>query len=372
MSLKLNQTRILILISALLMFFQSCAKDNTAPEAIIRPVRYEQVFATGGDRIRTFSGSSQANFESNLSFKVKGTINSLRISVGDKVKAGQIIAQMDTKDFRLQVQETEASLAQAQAQARNAAANYDRTRRLYENDNASLNDLDATRAQDESAKASVRSVGKKLEQANLQLDYATLKAPIDGAIAEVMVDVNENVQAGNTIAVLTSGSDFEVEVSIPEVLISQVNLGGQAVVKFDAIPGKDFPATISEVGVSATGAATTFPVTVILGDTDPNIRAGMAAQITLNFASSDQRERFLVPAVAVHEEHEKRYVFIVIPSGDGLGQVQRKNVTVGEFTGDGLEIYSGLADGDRVITAGISKLLDGMTVKLPDQKEGQQ
>ena len=366
---KFNQIKVIILIGLFALIFQSCSGDKTETETVIRPVRYKQVFATGGNRVRTFSGSSQANIESNLSFKVSGTINSLRVNVGDKVKAGQIIARLDSENFRLQAQEAEASLTQAEAQARNAAVNYDRIRSLYENDNASLNDLDGARAQDESAQAAVKSVEKRLEQARLQLEYATLKAPIDGAIAEIMIEVNENVQAGKTIALLTSESDFEVEVSMPEVLISNINVGDKATVTFDAIPDKTFPATISEVGVSAVGTATTFPVTVILDSTDPNIRAGMATQVSFTFKSMDQRERFIIPPVAVNEDREDKYVFIVTPSENGLGQVHRKKVDVGDLTADGLEIFSGLSDGDRVITAGISKLTDGMIVRLPENKE---
>lgn len=366
---RFSQIKFIILTGLFLILFQSCSRDKTEIEAVIRPVRYTQVFATGGNRERAFSGSSQANIESNLSFKVSGTINSLRVNVGDKVKAGQVIATLDSENFRLQVQEAEASLTQAEAQARNAAVNYDRIRSLYENDNASLNDLDGARAQDESARAAVNSVQKRLEQARLQLQYATLKAPIDGAIAEIMVDINENVQAGRTIALLTSESDFEVEVSIPEVLISSIDVGDRAIVTFDAIPDKNFPATISEVGVSAVGTATTFPVTVVLNSADPNIRAGMAAQAAFTFKSKDQRERFMVPPVAVNGDREDKFVYVVTPTGAGLGEVHRKTVDVGDLTAEGLEIFGGLSDGDRVITAGISKLVDGMTVRLPEGKE---
>jgi RND family efflux transporter MFP subunit len=184
--------------------------------------------------------------------------------VGDVVRKGQIIAALDPKDNEIEKQEAEASLARAQAEARNAAANYDRVRQLYENQNASRNDLDAARASAESAEATVRSERTKLDQARLTLSYTRLHAPVTGSIASVEVETNENVQKGQTVALLHSGSSIEVEVAIPESLISEIRKGSPVTVAFDALPGKEFSGTVTEVGVAAVQFATTYPVTVRL------------------------------------------------------------------------------------------------------------
>jgi RND family efflux transporter MFP subunit len=353
------------LVITLTVLLASCGKEEEPPE-IIRPVRYIQVFTTGGTRERTFSGIAQAGLESRLSFKVSGTVSRVAVKVGDKVEAGDLIAQLDRSDYQLRVQQAEAALENVKAQARNAQANYARVRSLWENNSASKTDLDAARAASESAEASVTSAEKQLEMAQLQLRYTTLRAPVGGAIAQVDVEVNENVNAGRTMVVLTSGSQIEVKISVPEVLISQVREGSAATVTCDAYPGKELSATITEVGIASTGMVTAFPVTARLDESTPDIRPGMATTVAILFESKDQRERFLVPSIAVGEDRDGRFVYVLEPITEepGFGTVRRRVVTIGELTKEGIEVFEGLVDGDLVITAGISRIIGGQKVKI--------
>jgi RND family efflux transporter MFP subunit len=347
------------------LIIPSCREKEQSQE-IIRPVRYIQVFATGGSRIRTFPGVAQAGTESRLSFKVPGTVQRVAVGVGNRVQEGQIIAELDPYDYQLKVQQARASLLQAEAQARNAEAAYGRTRSLYENNSASKQDLDATRMAFESAKAMAQASGKQLEQAQLQLSYTKITAPTNGAIAEINCEVNENVQAGMPLFLLTAGSKLEIKISIPEVLISQIEENMEVSAKFDAIPDQEFQAIVSEVGIKSTTLATTYPVILLLKQTDPDIRAGMAASVSFRFESKDERVRFIVPSEAVGEDREGRFVFTVerLLEQEGFGIVRRKPVGIGELTEEGLEVFEGLNDGDLVVTAGISRIVDEQKVKL--------
>ena len=347
----------------------SCAEPPPPPEPIIRPVRVTEVYAAGGGRTRAFSGVARAGVESTLSFRVPGAIEELRVRVGDRVRAGQLIARLDAVDYELQVKETEASLSQTQAQAQNADAGLRRVRGLYENDNASRADLDAAVASAASASAQVESVSKRLELALRQVVYTQLLAPVAGAIAEVPAEVNENVKPGDAIAVLTSGAMApEVEVAVPEGLIRQIQRDAAVTVVFDAIPGQRFSGVVTEVGVTATG--TTFPVRVALAEGEGEVRPGMAAEVTFELPDDGRGERFIVPPEAVGEDRQGRFVFVAEPSGEGLAVVRRRAVAVGEFVADGLEVLDGLADGDRVITAGVSRIQDGTDVRLTTVTEG--
>lgn len=342
----------------------SCGAEEET-EAILRPVRYERVYATGGSRVRAFSGTAQAGVESRLSFKVAGTIRRLAVQVGDSVRPRQLLAELDPEDYQLEVQRAEAALAQARAQARNAEVTYERTRLMYENNTAAKSDLDAARAAYESADATVSAAERGLELARLQLSYTRLTAPVAGAVAAVNVEANENVTPGQGVVLLTSGSRLEVEVAVPEVLIAQVREGDTASVTFSSLPGREFTAVVTEVGVAATETGSTYPVTVLLDETDPDIRSGMAAEVGFRFGAQGERELYLVPAMAVGEDREGRFVFVVEPTQAGQGVIHRRPVEIGELTPDGLEILSGLSDGDRVVSAGVSKIEDGMQVRLP-------
>jgi RND family efflux transporter MFP subunit len=343
----------------------SCGKKEE-PKEIIRPVRYKQVFLRGGIRTRSFNGVAQAGMESKLSFKVPGTVNQVAVSVGDQVKTGQLLVKLDPIGFQLNVQKAEAALSDTRAQFRNAQSNYERVRALYENGSVSLSELDASRAASESAGASVQTAEKQLELARLQLSYARLSAPVNGAIAQVNVEVNENVRVGQPIIFLTSGSQIEVEISVPENLISMIEEGDSVAVKFDAVPGKEYPGTIIEVGVASTGMGTTYPVKVQLIQSNIDIRSGMAAVVLCQLESKDKRELILVPPVAVTEDREGRFVYVVIPIAEeeGFAIVHRMPVKVGEFTEDGIEILDGIADGDLIVIAGVSQITDGLKVKI--------
>jgi len=343
----------------------SCAGKPAEEAPVIRPVRAQQVFASGGSRTRIFSGVARAGVESKLSFKVAGTIQNKAVKVGQTVGRGQLIAELDPVDYRLRVEDAEAALARARAEERNAEASYERVRGLYENRNASKQDLDAARARSESASAAVESSLKQLELAKRQLGYTRLTAPIAGSVASVDVEVNENVQAGRTVALLTSESDLEVEVAVPGVLIADIREGEAARVRFDALPGQDFAATVTEVGVASTGFATTYPVKVRLEEAGEDIRPGMAAEVAFRFGGDSGRERMVVPSVAVGEDRSGRFVFVVDPSEEsGVGIVHRKPVVIGDLVEDGIEVFEGLTDGDRVVTAGVSRLVDGQRVKF--------
>ncbi len=341
----------------------ACGGDEPATE-VLRPVRYTQV-STGGPRERTFSGAAHARVESRLSFRVAGAIQQLPVDVGDAVRVGQLIAELDPEDYRLQRQEAEAAVDRARAEARNAEANLERIRLLYENGNASGNDMDAARSASETAAAQVLAAVNRHDAARLQLSYTRLGAPAAGRISSVDVEVNENVRGGQIVAVLTSASELEVEVAVPEVLIARVREGARVTVMFDALPDSLFVAVVTEIGVTAGGLATTFPVTVRLDRTVEGLRPGMAAEVAFRFESTDQRERVIVPLVAVGEDRDGRFVFVVQRVDSITGLVWRRPVIVGEVVNEGFEILEGLLDEELVVTAGISRIGDGMRVSLP-------
>jgi RND family efflux transporter MFP subunit len=354
-----------LVLVATAVLFGACGRQPT-DEAIVRPVRCEQVFASGTERERAFSGPARAGLESRLSFKVDGTVQRLDVKVGDRVRAGDPIARQDPTDYDLRLQDARASHTRYQAESRQAEANYERIRQLYESKNASRADLDAARAAAEASVAAVTSAAQKLEMAQMNRGYTSLVAPVDGAISDVPDEVKENVRAGQVIAVLSSGSHSEVTATVPEALIGQIREGAAARATFDAFPGREFRATVTEVSVSSARSGGTFPVTVRLDDPTDEVRPGMAAEIHLRFGDEDGRERIVVPASAVLEDRDGRFAFVLESTGDGFGIVHRRPVTVGEINASGLEIREGLSDGDTIVTAGVSKIQDGLRVRVPE------
>ena len=366
-SYKTLSWRSVVALVAGSILLSGCGDKGGPAEERLRPVRIITVADEGVFRDRSFSGISKSVLESRLSFKVSGTIVDLPVQIGQRLEAGDLIAQLDAASYVLQAQQAQAALVESEANDRRAAANYERTKGLYANDNASLNDLEAARAQAESAKAIVASATKALEIARLNVSYTRLDADTDCSIASLSVEVNENVQSGQQVASVSCGDAYEVVVDLPESLIGSVDERTPVSVRFGAIPNQVFDGEITEVAVASAAGSAAFPVVIRILGTDPSLRSGLAADVTFQFEPSDNGvTSFVLPVTAVVNDPSGTFVFIAEPgSEDAQAVVRRRDVTLGELSQTGIEVVEGLNTGDRVVTAGISVIRDGQRVLLP-------
>lgn len=355
-----------LLTFAGLLSLTACSSEKKAEE-IIRPVRYQKIHLNGNSKTRTFSGVSKAIMEVNLSFKVGGTIQTVNVKVGDKVKKGKLMASIDERDFQLRMEQARAAASNAKVQMQRAKSVFERTAALYENNNVALQDFERAKTAYESSRAGLNSAERGLQLARSQISYTKLKAPMDGIITKVNIEKNENVAPGKSIVELQSGNDIEVIIGVPESYISRMANGDEVAVSFPAIKGKSFEGTVTEVSYSISTRSSTYPVSIVLDNPSKEIRPGMSADVAYFFKSTDKKPRIIVPAGTVAEDGDGRFVYTVTPQEEGLGIVNKKKVTIGELATEGLEITKGLVDGELVVTAGISKLQNGMTVKLLKQ-----
>ena len=344
-----------------------CGPGEEVAEEVLRPVRYITLSDESSLRDRSFTGISKSSRESRLSFKVSGTVINVPVQIGQRLRAGDLIAQIDSASYVLQAQQAQAALVEAEANDRRAAANYDRTKGLYANDNASLNDLESARAQAESAEAIVGSATKALEIARLNVSYTRLTAATDCSIATLDVEVNENVQSGQQVASVSCGDVYEVVVDLPESLIGSVDESTPVSIRLGSIPGEVFGGEITEVAVASGAGSAAFPVVIQITDTHPDLRSGLAADVTFQFPlGAGGGDGVVLPVTAVIRDPNGTFVFVAEPDGDdGEALVSRRPVTLGELTQSGIEVVEGLQTGDRVGTAGISVFRDGQRVLIP-------
>lgn len=369
----LRKNRIIYLSALLCLAFNTgCDKEKVVTKEIFRPVRYTTVAAGRRSDIKSFTGQTRSSEELKLSFNVSGTMAQLNVKVGDTVQKGKILAKLDIKDYLPDVQSAEASLNDVLAQARNVKANYNRVRALYETGSASAEQLDAAKATFESSEANVVSARKQLEMARLRYSYTSMIAPKAGVVTGVQGEVNENVTQGVPVVILDAGDRFDAVIEIPEKYISAIRKGQRIELCFASISEQSFPASVTEVGLAPDRSTTTYHIVAQLSDSDPRIRAGMALEAKFDFAEGNSRDLVLLPSAAVGEDNSGRFVFTLQNVSDNFGSVKRTQVTIGDLSSEGIEIMSGLSEGDRVITAGVSLIKDGQKVKVPplsgDQK----
>ncbi len=362
------QTDVKIYLGLLLsVLLSSCSDESIVAETPLRSVRFVEIHHAENGVHRTFSGIAKASLEAELSFKVSGTVDSLPVEVGDQLQAGQLIARLDASQFQLEVQQSQAALAQANASLRNALANFERAKRLYENNNASRNDLDSARAGAESEQALVKVAEKALQLTRLKLSYTQLKSNKACNVAEVSVSNNENVSSGQSIVMVTCGDQLDIEISVAESYIALIKRGMTARVRFSALPGQLFNGLVTEVGVASTAGGSTFPVSVRLSDTPKGLRSGLAAEVTFEFVRNTAAiaSSIFVPPAAVTEDSDGTFVYLVqATDNQAEGIIQRRQVDVGELSADGLEIRNGLQTGEKLVTAGVTVVHDGLRVLL--------
>ncbi len=345
-----------------------CQEAPKDPAPLVRSVRYVVVQKTEETGARTFSGALQAGNQSQLSFQVSGRIRSLPVKTGRRVTKGQLIASLDPTDFELQLREAKANLAQARAQANNADANYQRVRRLYETRNTSRQELDAARTSRDTARSAQVAAQETVQRIKRQLEYTTLEAPAAGRVNDVMAEVNEVVTAGKPVVVLQAGQELEATIDVPESFVRLTSIGDKARVMIGAL-NSAVEGVVQEIGVSQGGTGV-FPVTIKL-DVDPaNARPGMVAEVTLTPKKdlTPVTDGFKVPLTAIGEDRDGRFVFRVEGEPGGEGKVVRQAIETGRLTANGIYVTEGISEGQRIVTAGVSRIQDGLTVRVPESE----
>ena len=355
--------KILILFSISLLVILTSCSDEKKIEEKIRPVRYMEVTTGGGGSMRVFTGTAKTGIESKLSFKVGGTIKKINVKVGDFVNKGGLIAEIDDMDYKIKVKETEAGLKQVESQVLNAKNNYTRVKTLYETNSISKSELDGARAQYESAIANVEGMRSTLEYTRLQLSYTRLVAPESGSIAVCNSENNENVQVGQTIAILIVGSDMEIELGIPENVINRIKAGMNVSITFPSL-NNTFNGVVSEVSPSIDVNSSTYPVSIKILNPTTDVKSGMAANVSFKFEGSSSKEVLVVPVAAVGEDSDGRFVFLVEPEDGNIATIKKQHIQIGDLTSEGFEVISGLSLNQKVATAGLQSLLDGQKVRI--------
>lgn len=332
----------------------ACSSEEPTVE-VVRPVISVTVADAESFSESTLPGRAKATQEANLAFEVPGKLIERPVDVGDTLKAGQVVARLDPRDFKN-------ALDRARASQTQAAAYRDRVLEASKSGAVSRQEVTNAVAQAEAADAEVRIRRKAL-------DDATLLAPFDGKVAATYIENFQNVRAKQAVVRLLDTSRIEMEVSVPESLISLAPAAYDVQVEFDGYPGRKIPATVTEIGDEASVSTRTYPVTVVMDPPeDMVIKPGMAGKVTgrADLPPEAREAGIEVPLAALFsppDDPEKRsFVWIVDPNAL---QVSRREVGVQQLTPWGARVR-GLEPGERVVTVGVHHLRDGQRVSLLD------
>ncbi|MDC0932313.1 efflux RND transporter periplasmic adaptor subunit [Arcobacteraceae bacterium] len=372
--MKINKilfVRKYIIVLCMIALLTACTKEEKIEEKvesqkIVFAVVPKQKFE---NQSRVFSASASSNNQIKLSFKVQGNITNLKLNVGDEVKKGALLAKLDSEPYELRVSQARYSLSEANASLQNAKSSYERTKKLYINQNASVSDIDNSKASYNAASAKVQNITKELEYLKLQLSYTKLYAPQDGYISLKYVQENENISSGTPIVLISDKVVDEVKVQVPESYINKIHENDSAEVIFDSLDkNKIFKAKITEVSKFASKNNKTYHVVVKLQNSSSQIRSGMSANVFFKSLDKLENKILYVPSNSVLNEKDTYFVYI-LKEKENSYIVQKQNVKIGALRKKGYEILSGLENDALVLKAGMSEVYENMEVQIGNLKD---
>ena len=347
-----------LLTLLILSIVTACSEEApvVSSEPVLRPVKTMTVQNGGVSNKILVPGVIDAAQKAELAFRVNGKVDTLPAKEGDQVTEGQQLARLEQTDFRI-------VLDAAKAEFERASAEFERTRELVEKGAISRSEFDSTKAQYQSAKST-------FESANQNMKYTSLTAPFSGVIAKRHVENYEDITVNQPVYSLVDLSSLRVKIDVPESIMIRVrDERRQRPIEaiFEEIPEREFPLTVYEFAKQADEETQTFEVTFSMETPqDINILPGMTVSVQVrDDLSRISLDNPVIPANAVQEDTGGRFVFTVSPHDDGAGIIERTEVSIGTLTASGMEITSGLNEGDHVVIAGTTMITEGMRVRLP-------
>lgn len=340
-------------------------KDNTKNQIItedIPLVRTEAVKMAGPNQSYTYSGEVCARYESQLAFQVNGKIIKRNVDLGSVVKPGDLLMQLDSQNFRQNVDAIAAQLSSSQSQLNLATDNLKRYQQLYEQKVVSKADYDSYQNTYNSAEALVRQITAQYEQAVNQMNYTNLYSDCEGVVKSIDAEVGQIVGPGvvtsrpKAVTIVQDG-EREVEINVPENRLDELRKAQNIQVKFWALPDVAVDGRVREISPIADQISRTYKARISLLNPPEVIELGMTSSVIIT-GPAEQQATAYIPLSAIYQTGDTPAVWVV---NDGV--VNLRSIKVGAFGDNRVQLLEGLKDGDIVVIAGVHKLSEGQKVR---------
>jgi membrane fusion protein, multidrug efflux system len=351
----------LIVLLAMLAL-AACGKKEEAPAVQKteppRPVRVITVGASDVADAMYLPGEVRARFEQRYGFRVPGKIARRVVDVGQEVKAGQVLAVLDSQDVLPQINAQAAQVEVARTDLNFQRNELKRQTELREKGFLSGAALERQAAAAESADARLKAAQSQLANAQNGLNFQTLKADRAGVVVGVDAEAGSVVSAGQSVVRVAQLGEREVLVNAPERAVAQLKNASGFLVAFDALPGKFYRAKLRELAPAADPASRTYAARLTLLDASDEVKLGMSATVRSELGAA---KAIVIPNTALYTRDNATRVWLLDRASESVRAVE---VKVGANTNEGVAIAEGLKAGDVVVTAGANLLQAGQKVRV--------
>lgn len=298
-----------------------------------------------------FNGVVNSQHVAALAFRVPGTIDALLVSEGDVVEKGDLLATLDKHDYQVALEELEAKLLEAKSAHALANNELKRVKQARKDDAIATVNLDRAISAYERSLAMVKVVEKNIERAEDALRYTELRAPFSGLVGAIAFEEYEQLMPGISVLALQSPNQLQVEIDVPENLITQLTQGQEAVVSWYGATQK-VNAVITEIFPFPHLIKQTYTVKLDLEGQPEDLFIGKA--LTVSIDTQANQDSFCLPYSAVYGANDSLYVNKV----DHL-VVRAAKVKTNVLKGDTVCIQGDIGTGDHVVITGTKYLKDG-------------
>jgi len=346
---------------ALAGLLSACSKPEPTPEPP-KPVRvitahYESVVSTA-----RYSGEIKVRHEPALSFQEGGKLLKRLVDVGTVVRKGQLLATLDPPDFKINQAGSAAQLQAAQAELAKARKDLLHIGNLLHQNLASPAHYARREDAVHAAEARVAEAKAALDLSSRKSNYSELYAEHAGVITAVEAEAGQVVTAGQAIYRLARTDEKEVVINVPENRLDDLRSASAIKVSLWAKPGVFYAGRLREISPGADALIRTFTVKVSVPEANEEVRMGMTA--TVHVQHLEPRPVAWLPLTAVTQQGGQPAVWVLDPSSH---TVHPQVVSLGVFEDQNAKILDGIKNGDRVVTAGVHKLLAGQKVRLLEE-----
>lgn len=336
----------------LLLLNSSCHSKQTE-ETDTANVRLFMVENAGATSVQEFPGRVKAAEEVNMAFKISGTLMNVYVEEGSRVSKGQLVAEIDPRDYQVQLDAIKAEYMNVKSEAERVIA-------LYAD---SVSTADAY----DKARFGLQQIAAKYENAQNQLADTKIYAPFNGYVQKRLFDPPTVVAAGMPVVTLVSGGKQEIEINIPASTYINRHKMVSFYASFDIIPNQKIPLRLISIAPKA-NANQLYAVRLALPqEISPQPSPGMNTMV--NIVTDDTaEEKTEIPSSALFKKDGKSCVFVYDPKD---GTIRKRTVSVKQLRTNGKAIIAqGLSDGELVVAAGVHKLTDTQKVKpMADESE---
>ena len=326
----------------------ACGDSKNGTEEDVQYVKTVQAERISDAAELSYPGRTKSSEEVNVAFRVSGPIQRVLVKEGQYVKKGQLIAQMDPRDYEVQLSATQAEYEQIKADAERVIA-------LYNENGTTASNYDR-------ARYGLQQITEKLTHHKNQLADTKLYAPISGYIQCKIHKSGETVSAGMPVVSMFNAGDVEIEVFVPASDYACQDDMVSATCSFEVTPGKEYTLEVVRVSKEANASQLYSARLRIKGDYDhQKITPGMSTMVYVSYYAPNEVDGVTVPTTAIERKDGQTAVFVLDKNS---GTVKRRAVEVGRIDLDGnIQVLKGLKPQETVVCAGVRYLTDGQRVK---------